>query len=148
MRLTVFLVFLLLPNYSFSQTQPPAYQQKRPDKDAVMGIDKLLPGKSRHYNWDNGTLKFTIGNNDNDCKKVNVSFNNKPLLQHHCLGKEKDMFFLKLTKKVNFIVLNTDRGNAKDSALSVITLEGQAVSFTLQALCRKKINDTIYIKYK
>jgi len=146
MRLTIFLALFLLPKFSIGQThiQRP---QKKPDKDPIMVIDKLSPGKSRHYSWDNNTIKFTIGGDGDDCRKINVSFNSKPILQHHCIGKGKS-FNLKLNKKTNLMVLATDRGNATDTTFASITLTGGAMSYTIQAMCGKRANDTIFIKYK
>ncbi len=109
-----------------------------------MLIDKLPAGKSKHYKWDNPTAKLTISYEGKDCKRVNVSYNKKPLLQHYCLGRKE--FSLRLTGKDDIIVLSADRNNPVDSFVAVVKLEGQAISYTVQAVCKKKINDTIFIK--
>jgi hypothetical protein len=146
MRLIIFLMFLLFPAFLCTQAQAQQHLRKMPDKDPVMVIDKLMPGKSKHYNWHSGSLKCTIRNNDKDCKKINVTFNNKPLLLHYCLAKEKS-FNLKLLKKLNIIVLTADRGNTIDSTFATVTLAGEPLSYTVKALCRKNINDTIFIRH-
>jgi hypothetical protein len=148
MQPIIFLVLCLSPTYTFCQTQPPPPHQKIPGKDPVMIIDKLMPGKSKHYDLKGSMMKFTIGNEENDCKKINVTFNDKPLLRHHCLTKDKKTFDLKLTKKRNVILFNTDRGNSSDSTFASVALSGDDLNYTIKVLCRKNINDTIFISHQ
>jgi len=136
-------VLLLLPTFTFTQTLPQR-QKKVPGRDPVMVIDKLMPGKSKHYSCSSESVKFTIGNADEDCRKVNVSFNNKPLLQHHCLAKEKS-FNLKLSRKINFVTLTTDHDNGSDSTFASVMLSGGDLSYTIKVWCAKNKRDTIFI---
>ena len=77
---------------------------------------------------------------------MKVAFNNKTVL-HRCIGKEQS-FNLKLIKKTNIIVLATDRSNAGDTTFATITLTGGTVPYTINAQCRKNVNDTIFIEHR
>ena len=145
MRLVIFVIILLVQSFLSTQIHS-QHLQKMPDKDPVMIIDKLMPCKNKQYKWSSDNVKFTIRNNDKNCKKIKVTFNNKPVLQHYCLVGEKS-FNLKLTKNTNIILLTTDRDNTSDSTFVTVMLAGERLPYAINVLCRKNIYDTIFIRH-
>jgi hypothetical protein len=150
MRVLSVVLLLLFPLILLSQKKAsrlvPA-QRKMPGKDSIMIIENLMAGGSKHYTWNSSNLYLALSANDSKCRKINISYNNRNVLSGSCLLKAPKSLSLRLTKKVNMLLISQAGGNEVDSFAANMILKDGALIYNITTQVKKGKKDTIFIRH-
>lgn len=113
-----------------------------PDKDGVVVIDNIVPGKSKVYNWHSSGVVLNVGGIQGTSGTFCVLRNGRSAAKTYPVNKKHNNIYVRLSKGDNTLVLKT---NQEEDEIH-IRMADKEMKYNITAQLKKGINDTIIIK--
>lgn len=127
------------------QRELPEPGRQLPTKDQAMVLDNIVPGGSKNYNWQSGTVIVEIRSQDSRGGRIDLMLNGKRILKQHKLSPVKRTLPLVLKKGTNQLVIATSKANKADTVNVDLLLTGSVMPYSIKLSCSKQRKDTIVL---